>query len=82
VNVGNPSELTILEFADAIRRAARALGLPGAEAKVLHQPFPENDPKQRRPDISKAEKLLGWEPRVALDEGLRETLTWFKGSAA
>ncbi len=78
VNIGNPTELTILEFAEAVRRVARALALPGAEAKILNKPFPENDPKQRRPDISKAKELLGWEPRVSLDVGLRETLGWFK----
>jgi dTDP-glucose 4,6-dehydratase len=78
MNIGNPSELTILEFAEGVRRAARAMNLPGADAKILHKPFPENDPKQRRPDISKAKELLGWEPRVSLDVGLRETIGWFK----
>ena len=81
MNIGNPNELTILEFAEAVRRAARALGLRGAEAKIVHHPFPENDPKQRRPDISKAAKLLGWTPEVSLDDGLRETLAWFKAHA-
>ncbi len=81
MNVGNPTELTILDFAEAIRKAARKLKLPGAEAKVVHRPFPENDPKQRRPDISKARRILGWEPKVSLEDGLAETLAWFRSHA-
>ncbi len=81
MNVGNPAEITILEFAEAVRRAARALGLPGADAKIVFRPFPENDPKQRRPDITKARRILGWEPKVPLDEGIRRTLAWFKEHA-
>ncbi|MHB1847143.1 MAG: UDP-glucuronic acid decarboxylase family protein [Deltaproteobacteria bacterium] len=81
MNVGNPRELTILEFVDAVRRAGRALGLPGSEGRIVHEPFPENDPKQRRPDISKAKALLGWEPKVSLEDGLRETLAWFRDNA-
>ena len=77
MNIGNPIELTILEFAEAVRRAARASGLPGAEAKLAHHPFPENDPKQRQPDIRKAREILGWQPEIALEQGLRETLAWF-----
>ncbi len=81
MNVGNPRELTILEFVEAVRRAARELGLPGANAKVVHRPFPENDPKQRRPDIAKARSILGWEPKVSLEDGLRDTLAWFRDHA-
>jgi dTDP-glucose 4,6-dehydratase len=77
MNIGNPIELTILEFAEAVRRAARASGLPGAEARLTHHPFPENDPKQRQPDIRKAREILGWQPEIALEQGLRETLAWF-----
>jgi len=71
-NIGNPVELTILEFAEKIRAQ-----FPNAP-KIVHEPLPEDDPKQRRPDISKAKKLLGWEPKVGLDEGLRLTLQYFK----
>jgi len=77
MNLGNPVELTILDFAEAVRRAARACGLPGAEARLTHRPFPENDPKQRQPDIRKAREILGWQPETSLDQGLRETLAWF-----
>jgi dTDP-glucose 4,6-dehydratase len=71
-NIGNPVELTILEFAERIRAE-----FPNAP-KIIYQPLPEDDPKQRRPDISKARKLLGWEPKVNLEEGLRLTLNYFK----
>jgi dTDP-glucose 4,6-dehydratase len=72
VNVGNPHELTILEFAKAVQR------LVGAEVPVVSKPLPEDDPKVRKPDISLARKLLGWEPRVAFDEGMRRTIAWFR----
>jgi dTDP-glucose 4,6-dehydratase len=71
-NIGNPAELTILEFAERIRTE-----FPNAP-KIIYEPLPEDDPKQRRPDISKAKKLLGWEPKVSLEEGLRHTLKYFK----
>jgi len=71
-NIGNPIELTILEFAERIRAE-----FPNPP-RIVHEPLPEDDPKQRRPDISKAKKLLGWEPKVSLEEGLRLTLTYFK----
>src|SRR5262249_51397841 len=70
VNLGNPVELTILEFAEHIRKIA------GPELKIVFEPLPEDDPQRRRPDISKAKRLLGWEPRVLLDEGLRETIEY------
>ena len=73
VNLGNPSELTILEFAERIR------GMTGSQAEIVFQPLPEDDPKQRRPDIGKARALLGWEPRVGLEEGLRLTVDYFRG---
>jgi dTDP-glucose 4,6-dehydratase len=72
VNLGNPVEMTILEFADAVRAAA------GGGGEILFQPLPLDDPKQRQPDIGRARSLLGWEPRVALKDGLGETITWFK----
>ena len=71
VNLGNPHEMTIREFAEAIRE------LTGAKSKVVFQPLPEDDPRQRRPDISKARTLLGWEPKVSLEEGLRRTYEFF-----
>jgi dTDP-glucose 4,6-dehydratase len=76
VNLGNPSEMTILEFAERIRR------LTGTSSPIEFQPLPEDDPKQRRPDISKARRLLGWEPRVPLEDGLRLTIDYFRGAAA
>jgi dTDP-glucose 4,6-dehydratase len=78
VNVGNPIEMTILEFAEAVREAGRTLGLPGANARIVKMPFPENDPLKRRPDITKAKQLLGWEPKVSLKEGLLQTISWFQ----
>jgi dTDP-glucose 4,6-dehydratase len=73
VNLGNPSEMTILEFAERIRR------MTGNHPEIVFQPLPEDDPKQRRPDISKARALLGWEPHVPLEEGLRLTVEYFRG---
>ncbi len=72
VNIGNPCEMTILEFARHIQR------LTGMRSKIVYQPLPEDDPKQRRPDISKARSLLGWEPAVPLDEGLKPTIEYFQ----
>jgi dTDP-glucose 4,6-dehydratase len=72
VNLGNPQEMTILEFAEQIRR------LTGAKAQLEFKPLPEDDPKQRQPNISKAKQLLGWEPKVALENGLRETIEYFQ----
>jgi dTDP-glucose 4,6-dehydratase len=72
VNIGNPVEMTILEFAEAVRAAA------GGGGKLHFRPLPEDDPKQRQPDIGRARTLLGWEPRTGLKEGLRETIAWFR----
>ena len=72
VNLGNPQELTILQFADKIRE------LTGARVPLKFEPLPEDDPKRRQPDIAKARSVLGWSPKVALDEGLRETVAWFQ----
>jgi len=74
VNLGNPDEMTISEFAAQIRR------LTGSSSPIVQRPLPEDDPKQRRPDICKARRLLGWEPRVPLEEGLRLTLHYFRPS--
>lgn len=72
VNLGNPVELTILEFAERIRR------LMTVELPIVFEPLPQDDPQKRRPDITKAQRILGWEPKVALDEGLRETVDYFR----
>jgi dTDP-glucose 4,6-dehydratase len=72
VNLGNPQEMTILEFAERIRR------LTGAKAQLEFKPLPEDDPKKRQPDISKAKRVLGWEPKVALEDGLRQTIEYFQ----
>jgi dTDP-glucose 4,6-dehydratase len=73
VNLGNPAEMTLIEFAEAVRKA---VGKGGAVKSV--RPLPENDPKQRRPDITRAKTLLGWQPRVALAEGLGPTVDYFR----
>jgi dTDP-glucose 4,6-dehydratase len=75
VNLGNPLEMTILEFAKHIQR------LTGVKPQLEFKPLPEDDPKQRQPDISKAKQLLGWEPKVALEDGLRETIEYFQAVA-
>jgi dTDP-glucose 4,6-dehydratase len=76
VNLGNPVELTILEFADRIRR------LMGSNLEIVFRPLPEDDPRKRRPDISKAKRILGWEPKVSLEGGLRETVAYFRSPQA
>lgn len=72
VNIGNPNEITILEFAQEI------VALTESDQKIIHKPLPKDDPKQRKPDISLAKKLLGWEPKVMRKDGLRETYEYFK----
>jgi dTDP-glucose 4,6-dehydratase len=76
VNLGNPREMTILEFAECIRR------MTGSRSAIAYQPLPEDDPKQRQPDITKARRLLGWEPRVPLEEGLLATIDYFRHAQA
>src|SRR5665213_877471 len=75
VNLGNPAELTILEFAE------RICGLMNEKLPIVFEPLPDDDPKKRRPDITKARRLLGWEPKVNLEDGLRETVKYFKALA-
>jgi dTDP-glucose 4,6-dehydratase len=72
VNLGNPFEMTLLELAKRITRLA------GSTSPIVFQPLPVDDPKIRQPDISRARALLGWEPRVDVDEGLRRTIEWFR----
>jgi dTDP-glucose 4,6-dehydratase len=72
VNIGNPDEITIAEFAEEI------IKLTGAQQKIIFEPLPQDDPKQRRPDISKAIELLGWTPKVNRAEGLKLTYEYFK----
>jgi dTDP-glucose 4,6-dehydratase len=72
VNLGNPSEITIREFAEEI------LKLTGSKSPLVNNPLPADDPKQRKPDIALARKLLGWEPKVRREEGLRRTIEYFQ----
>ena len=72
MNLGNPGEFTILELAQ------RVIALTGSSSRIVHKPLPEDDPRQRRPDISLAQAQLGWTPKVALDEGLRRTIPYFE----
>lgn len=73
VNIGNPGEFSMLELADLIRE------ITGSESKLIFQPLPQDDPKQRRPDIGLAKSALGWEPKVKLEDGLRRTIEYFRG---
>jgi len=74
INIGNPSEFTIKELAEKI------LLLTGSKSKLIYKPLPADDPLQRQPDISKAKKILNWEPKVKLDEGLKKTIAYFKST--
>ena len=72
VNIGNPREMTMLEFADAIIKATKS------KSKIVFKPLPQDDPKQRKPDITKAKTLLKWEPRVNLADGMKKTIAYFR----
>jgi dTDP-glucose 4,6-dehydratase len=72
VNVGTPVEMTVLEFARAVQR------LVGRTVPIEHRPLPEDDPRVRRPDIGRAREVLGWEPKIEFDEGMRRTIAWFR----
>lgn len=76
VNLGNPIELKISEFAERTQR------LMGTNSPLVYKPLPSDDPKQRQPDISKAARVLGWSPKVGLEEGLKETVEYFKAKLA
>lgn len=75
-NIGNPHELTMLEFATAIIAAT------ASKSRLVHKPLPQDDPKQRRPDISRAKKNLSWTPQVTLSDGLKDTIAYFRGKVA
>ncbi len=72
VNIGNPDEVSLLDFAKEI------IALTNTSSKIIYKPLPTDDPKQRRPDIRKAQELLGWQPQVARSEGLKRTLLYFQ----
>lgn len=72
INLGNPGEFTMIELAEKVLR------LTGSKSKLVHLPLPQDDPKQRRPDITKAKQYLGWEPTVPLEQGLEQTISYFK----
>ena len=74
VNLGNPNEMTILQLVDCVT------GLIGTSGEVVHEPLPQDDPRRRRPDITRARTLLGWEPQVALRDGLERTCAWFSST--
>jgi dTDP-glucose 4,6-dehydratase len=76
VNIGNPVEMTILAFAEAVQRHL------GSSCPIVHKPLPEDDPKVRKPDIGRARQVLGWEPKVDFDEGMRRTIPWFRARVA
>jgi UDP-glucuronate decarboxylase len=72
INVGNPGEFTMIELAENVLR------LTGSRSKLVRMPLPADDPKQRKPDIMKAKTVLGWEPKVQLEDGLKETIAYFR----
>ena len=71
INLGNPGEFTIREL------AAKVIALTGSRSPLVHRPLPENDPTQRQPDITRAKAVLGWEPTIALEQGLKKTIAYF-----
>jgi UDP-glucuronate decarboxylase len=76
VNTGNPGEFTMLQLAETILR------LSNSQSKLVFAPLPSDDPKQRQPDIALAKAKLGWEPKVGLEDGLKETIAYFKALLA
>jgi UDP-glucuronate decarboxylase len=71
INLGNPGEFTIKELAETV------IELTGSKSKLEYRPLPQDDPRQRQPDISKAKAVLGWQPTVQLEEGVRRTISYF-----
>jgi dTDP-glucose 4,6-dehydratase len=76
VNIGNPHEVTIEQIARTI------ISLVGSTSRLVYRPLPQDDPKQRQPDITRAQTLLGWQPKVELEEGLAKTVGYFKSKLA
>ena len=72
VNIGNPHEMTILQFAQSVQR------LCGKDVPIVHRPLPQDDPRVRQPDITRARTILGWEPKVGFDEGMKRSIEWFR----
>src|SRR5690606_6045870 len=72
INLGNPAEMSVMELTDLIVRMTRS------RSKVVHQPLPEDDPRRRRPDVTKAREVLGWRPSTPIEIGLRQTIDWFE----
>ena len=72
VNIGNPGEFSMLELAEKV------IAKTGTSSKIVFEPLPQDDPKQRKPDINRAKTVLGWEPTIALDEGLTRTIEYFR----
>ena len=71
VNLGNPNELTVKQLADMV------IAMTASASALVYRPLPEDDPRRRKPDIGRAAELLGWEPKVALEDGLEATIDWF-----
>jgi UDP-glucuronate decarboxylase len=71
LNMGNPGEFTIMELAELV------IELTGSKSRIIHEPLPQDDPKQRRPEISRTKAALGWEPKIPLREGLGKTIAYF-----
>ena len=76
INLGNPGEFTMIELAEKVLR------LTGSKSKLINMPLPQDDPKQRRPDITKAKQFLGWEPTIVLEQGLERTIAYFRNAIA
>jgi dTDP-glucose 4,6-dehydratase len=72
VNIGNPSEYSIKQFAELI------IKITGSKSPLVYKPLPQDDPKQRKPDISRAKQLLGWQPTISVEDGLRKTIEYFR----
>jgi UDP-glucuronate decarboxylase len=72
INIGNPVEFTVRELAEKV------IGLTGSKSKIVQEPLPMDDPRQRQPDISKAKRELGWQPSVPLEDGLVKTIDYFR----